>query len=260
VRALPPPETRLLVATYNIHGCVGTDRHRDIGRIAAVLAELDADIVGLQEVDSRPSRSASAQAPELARRLDMELAEGPLLLEGDGHYGNALLSRWPLRIERRQRLPHRVGEARGFIHAAVAPPAGCQWHVLVTHLSLGASSRRRQLAAVADELSVTMPTPAVLLADLNEWYGWARGLAGLGRVATLLAAPPTFPSRRPMLRLDRIALRGCRATRPAWTHRTALSAVASDHLPLLAEITAEAPTEQRGHRQAGPTVWNPVAD
>jgi endonuclease/exonuclease/phosphatase family metal-dependent hydrolase len=248
VPVLPPPdaEARLRVATYNVHACIGTDGQRDIGRVAAVLAELDADIVGLQEVDSRPSRSALAQAPELARRLRMELVEGPLLLEGEGHYGNALLSRWPLRSLRREALPRIVGEPRGFIHAAIEHPTGVEWHVLVTHLSLGMWSRRRQLAAVLHELSTRMPAPAMLLADLNEWNGWARGLSRLRRTVTLLPAPASFPSRRPMLRLDRIALYGCRPTLPAWTHRTALSIQASDHLPVLAEIAM--PPEPAGGR------------
>ena len=168
----------------------------------------------------------------------MEVAEGPLLIEGDGHYGNAILSRWPLRVERRHLLPHHVGEPRGFIHATVLPPEHCEWHVLVTHLSLGIVSRRRQLAAIVKEMATAMPAPAILLGDLNEWNSWARGLASLGRVATVLRTPPSFPTRRPMLRLDRIALRGCSSTRVSWTHRSELSQVASDHLPLLAEIEA----------------------
>lgn len=198
---------------------------------------MQADIVGLQEVDSRPSRSAAAQAVELARRLSCELVEGPLLREGDGHYGNALLTRWPVQPLRQELLPLWRGEPRGFIHAATQVPGIGEWHVLVTHLSVGNVSRRRQLVAMAGELAAT-PPPAVLLADLNEWNGWARGLAGLGRAATLLRSPPSFPSRRPMLRLDRIAVRSCIASREAWVHRSALAALASDHLPVLAELAA----------------------
>lgn len=189
-----------------------------------------------------------AQAPELARRLGMELAEGPLLIEGDGHYGNALLSRWPLRVERRERLPQWTGEPRGFIHAAVVDPTGLEWHLLVSHLSLGPLSRRRQLAVLARELAM-ITEPAVLLADLNEWLG-ARRLAVLGRVATLLPSPPTFPSGRPFLRLDRMALRGCRAVEPPVVHLTPTSRVASDHLPLKARL---------GRAAAQPGVSTPVA-
>ncbi len=203
--------------------------------MAEVLAELDADILGLQEVDSRPSRGAGPQAAELARRLGMEVIEGPLLTEGDGHFGNALLSRLPMRLQRRQRLPYRTGEPRGFIHAVVGGPAGIDWHVLVTHLSVGPLSRRLQFAAIADELAAATP-PTLLLADLNEWFARARGLERLRRAGHLLASPPTFPSRRPLLRLDRIGLVGGRLCRPAWTHAGARARLASDHLPLLAEV------------------------
>ena len=49
-----PSERRIRVVSYNIHRCVGMDGRQDPGRVAEVIRELDADIVGLQEVDSKP--------------------------------------------------------------------------------------------------------------------------------------------------------------------------------------------------------------
>ena len=201
-----------------------------------MLAEIDADIIGLQEVDSRPSRSAAAQAPELARRLGMQMVEGPLLVEGDGHYGNAVLSRWPLAIRRRERLPHWIGEPRGFLHAVATPPGGIVWQVIVTHLSLGPVTRGRQFAAIARDLDSAASEPTVLLADLNEWNGWAVGLGQLRRASIVLDGPPTYPAGRPLLRLDRIALRACAVQAGPHAHISALARIASDHLPLWAEI------------------------
>ena len=65
----------LKVATYNIHRCIGTDGREDVGRVAAVLQEIDAQVVGLQEAEARPSRTSRNQAQELARRLNLELIE-----------------------------------------------------------------------------------------------------------------------------------------------------------------------------------------
>jgi endonuclease/exonuclease/phosphatase family metal-dependent hydrolase len=226
---------RLRVATYNIHRCVGVDGKMDVGRVAAVIQELGADVVALQEVESRPSRSELNQAEVLARRLGMELAEGPLMLEDGGHYGNAVLSLCPLTIMRRRRFPRSGHEPRGFLHVVAQTKSGVAWHVLATHLSLGPVVRGAQLTSIAHELSFA-PAPAVMMGDLNEWRGWTRGLGNLRRVATLLSTQPSFPSRYPVLRLDRIALRGARALAPGKAHRTRLSRVASDHLPIVAEL------------------------
>ena len=168
----------LKVATYNIHRCIGTDGREDVGRVAAVLQEIDAQVVGLQEAEARPSRTSRNQAQELARRLNFELIEGPLLIEGHGHYGNALLSRLPVRLLRRSRFG-RIGlQARGFLHVEVADPDGPVWHVIATHLDLGPRARSAQLRVLARELGL-VPHPALIMGDLNEWRGWTRALACL---------------------------------------------------------------------------------
>ena len=91
------PTRRLRVASYNIHECVGGDGRRDPARVALVLREIDADVIGLQEVDARPSEtSASMQMQYLASTLHLHSVAGPTLQRGDGHYGNALLTRRPV--------------------------------------------------------------------------------------------------------------------------------------------------------------------
>ena len=82
---------RFRVASYNIHECVGSDGARDPARIASVLREIDADIVGLQEVDARPSEtSTSMQMQFLAAKLGLHAVAGPTVPEmrnvhGDPH-------------------------------------------------------------------------------------------------------------------------------------------------------------------------------
>ena len=51
----------LRVATYNVHGCRGMDRRRSEERIAEVIASLEVDVIGLQELDLNRRRSAGAQ-------------------------------------------------------------------------------------------------------------------------------------------------------------------------------------------------------
>jgi endonuclease/exonuclease/phosphatase family metal-dependent hydrolase len=55
---------RIRLATYNIHKCRGLDRRTSPQRIAAVIAELDADVVALQEVlDVQNGQPEFNQAP-----------------------------------------------------------------------------------------------------------------------------------------------------------------------------------------------------
>jgi endonuclease/exonuclease/phosphatase family metal-dependent hydrolase len=227
----------LKVATYNVHRCVGTDGREDVGRVAAVLAELDADLVALQEVESRPSRTRLRQGEDLARRTGRELLEGPLLFEGAGQYGNAILSRFPLAALRRHRFPRAGREARGFMRAELADGDGRAWHVIATHLDLAPRARSGQLGILAAELLLA-PFPAVLMGDLNEWRRWTRALNLLGRSGRLLPPRPSFPSRLPVLALDRIVARGAAVEEGPVVHRTELSRQASDHLPVWARLRA----------------------
>ena len=69
----------LRVASYNVRGCLGWDGRRDVARVARILREIDADVIGLQEVELRHGRSEIDQADTLAAALGMACIEGPLL-------------------------------------------------------------------------------------------------------------------------------------------------------------------------------------
>jgi endonuclease/exonuclease/phosphatase family metal-dependent hydrolase len=224
------------LVSYNIHACVGTDGKRDPGRIAAVLEALEPDVAALQEVDSRASRGGLDQAMLLARRLGMELVEGPLLREHRGHYGNAVLSRWPMAPHAEGRYGAQGLEPRGWLEVEIAEPAGPRWRILVTHLDLVGRIRTHQLAELAARLAGSAP-PAVLAGDLNEWRPWRRGvMRDLRRVAEVPAVPASFPSRHPFLRLDRLALKGARLLAGPSVASSPLGRLASDHLPLWADL------------------------
>jgi endonuclease/exonuclease/phosphatase family metal-dependent hydrolase len=228
----------LRVASYNIHACVGLDRRQDVGRIGAVLHEIGADVIGLQEVESRPGRSPTDQAEALATALDMECIEGPLLHGRHGWYGNALLTRRTVRAVRRVLFEARGWEARGAIVADLAGDQGPGWRVLTTHLDLHSRSRRRQFEVLLEELLPALSFATIVIGDFNEWWPFSRGLGALRRHAMLPFAPPTFPSRCPLFALDRMALSACRLRGRLRRHDTPLARIASDHLPIFADVVA----------------------
>lgn len=226
----------LRVASYNIHACVGHDGRQDVGRIAAVLREIGAEVVGLQEVESRHGRSTLNQAEALAEILEMTCIEGPLLRAERGWYGNALLTRRAVRSVRRVLFEDRGVEARGAIVADLSGARGEHWRILTTHLDLHLFRRRRQFDAVLNEILPAAGMPTIVIGDFNEWWPFSRGLRMLRRHAVLPFAPPTFPSRWPVLALDRMALSGGQLRGRLRRHLTPLSRLASDHLPIWADI------------------------
>jgi len=224
------------VATYNIHAAVGADGRRDLGRIAAVIEEIEPDVIGLQEVESRRSRGSADQAMRLANKLGMACVEGPMLLEGHGWYGNAILSRLPVLDQHQLRFADHSGEPRGALGVVVDDAQGGRWRLITTHLDLRYRSRFRQVQSLGHLLDTDNTGPWVLLGDLNEWRPWARALARLRQLGHVPPAPASYPTRLPLFSLDRMVLRGCRLDGPLRRHVSALSRRASDHLPIIAEV------------------------
>ena len=231
--------------TYNVHSCVGTDGVRSTGRIAETIAESYADIVALQELDHRRPRSNHIhQAQVIADELAMQFHFAPALRVADEEYGDAVLSRYPLKIERAEALPApgiRWGvETRGALWVSVEIE-GIRWQVLNTHFGLGRMERLIQAEALLGSawLGRAAPHPPVVVCgDFNSQAG--------GRVQRLLAAQlcdvqgsrhrNTFPSRFPLLCLDYIFVGKGVVVQRAEIPRTKLTRVASDHLPLLSDL------------------------
>ncbi len=226
----------MIVSTYNVHRCIGTDGRHDPDRVAAVIRELDADVVGLQEVDAKPQVEHGVdQVDYLARATGMTGIAGPTLTRHYGQYGNALLTRLPIRGVDLIDLSVARREPRGAIDAEV-DAGGVRCRLLVTHLGLRRAERSRQLAHLVSA-PPRWPGPAltVLLGDLNEW----RGLGGVRRrlpLGFMCAAPRSFPAAMPLFRLDAIAVDPGFALVGVWAHGSALARVASDHRPVYAEL------------------------
>ena len=218
---------RLILASYNIHSCVGTDRRYDPSRIVQVLHELRADIVALQEVDSRDHHGLELLG-WIAERLRMHPLAGPTLLRHTGHYGNALLTKHPTADARHINLSLPGLEPRGAIDADVVCE-GILLRVIATHLGLRPAERRVQIQQL---LNRCRDEPCVLMGDLNEWFLWGRPLRWLTALFGRTPHLRTCPAWWPLLALYRISVRPPHALLKLEVHKSPLAQTASDHLPL----------------------------
>jgi len=234
-----PRATVVRVASYNVHGGVGRDRRRDAARIAAVLAEIDADVVGLQEVDSRHEPGErDSQLRALARATGMRAVAGPTLSAPGGEFGNAILTRLPLRAADHCDLSVRGREPRGAV--AVLLDAGCgdaplEVRVAVTHLGLRGFERRWQARRLVTWLGERPVERSILLGDFNEWRPTSLVVRTLAAGAAM-GAPRSFPARAPLLALDRVFVHAPAALRSVAVHASPLARIASDHLPVVATV------------------------
>jgi endonuclease/exonuclease/phosphatase family metal-dependent hydrolase len=89
------------------------------------------------------------------------------------------------------------------------------------------------MSALAEQSS---DLPTVLLGDMNEWFAHSRMLREARKLFGATTAPKAFPAWWPLLRLTRIWCRPRRALLSIEAHRTKLSKVASDHLPVRAVL------------------------
>jgi len=232
------------LATYNIHGCVGADGRFNPDRIIGVLAELSADVVALQEVEQR-TVGGQDLLDYLAEALSITAIAGPTLLRGTWHYGNALLTRLPIRAIERVDLSVHRHEPRGALNVELDwGPRRLQ--VVATHLGLWPAERRRQARRLLALFESGRADVSVLLGDLNEWLLWGRPLRWLRRhFADTQLPPATWPARLPLLALDRIWANPGAALSAVESHRSQAARRASDHLPLSAVLT-----KHRWHERA----------
>ena len=236
----------LTLVSYNIHSGIGTDGRFDLPRVGEVLREVNADIIALQEVgDFRHMTSREDQPEHLAELLGMHMAFGPNVVRNGRRYGNAILSRLPIIKSKNYDLSIKRREPRGALRCDLDLGGGRQLHVFCLHLGLGIGERRAQegLLLSSDILrDAVRKDPVVVCGDFNYWGNGA--MPSLVRkaihdAALELGAPArTYPTRLPLLRLDRIYVDVTVKPLEIHPHRTPLSVVASDHLPLVMRFEA----------------------
>jgi len=219
----------LTVASYNIHKGQGLDGRIDMGRIAGVLEELDADLVGVQEI-FRP------QAEALGRRLGMDMQMGVTLERAEGPYGNVIFTRYPVHAFRAFDLTRYEREPRGGLRVDVEC-TGHLLHLFNVHFGLRVRERAAQVEMLVREhvLHDALTGSRVVLGDLNEWFPGA-----VGRTLRRELAGPrirrTHPAPLPLFPLDRIYWDRTLHGEGFHVHRSRLARVASDHLPVVARL------------------------
>lgn len=225
------------VASYNIHKCRGTDRLVRPGRIIDVLGEIGADLVALQEVDRRFGKRTGLLDPDLLlRETGLHLLVQSDVVDGHGWHGNALLVRGEPLFYRRFRLTLPGIEPRGAVVAELDMGEG-RFRVIAAHLGLLRRSRVDQAATLLHAFLELTPMPTILLGDLNEWRRHRRSALDVLEPYFGGQKPiASFPSRRPILALDRILGWPQGLITNLAVHDTPLARRASDHLPLKATV------------------------
>lgn len=217
---------KLHIATYNIHKGFSSFNHRLIVHEQRNhLRNLNADIVFLQEVIGHHARHArrfndwpeGSQHEFLADSVWPESVYGKNAIYDAGHHGNAILSRYPIVSWENEDISAHRFERRGLLHCEINIP---QWednlHCICVHLGLFRRGRHAQLRALNNRIRKMVPhhAPLVIAGDFNDWnektgaiLANALGLTEVFEHTTGRAAR-SFPAILPILRLDRIYVRG----------------------------------------------------
>lgn len=233
------------LVTYNIHkGIGGVDRRYRPDRIINVLHHHDADIVLLQEVTEGVPRSRRHRQVDL---LGDALGLGHRAFQRNvtlthGHYGNAILSRFPLTGVQDLDLSVPLKKRRRALVARFRPPEGRGTSVLLVncHLGLAGYERMRQLRLILDfpAIHTTRSNQSIIVAgDYNDvWETLGQRLMEPAGFHSATGHARTFPALLPVRPLDHVYFKGALTRTRGFASRIAIAKQASDHLPLVADF------------------------
>lgn len=230
--------------TYNVHSCRGSDRRLLPNRVLSVLESGAPDLVALQELDVGQSRSdALDQAAFLAEGLGMEFHFVAARACHGGHYGNAILARIPILEYRSAALPqlNDACEPRVIQRVRLDAPFG-PVDMFNVHFGLSRQERRLQVETLLSSEWLGDPSLGrrlLVCGDFNATpssFVYKR-LAAVLRDVQTKRARPTFPALLPMIRIDHIFIGPGLSLQASGVLASPLSRVASDHRPLIADLT-----------------------
>ncbi len=222
------------IASYNMRKAVGLDWRRDADRIVRVLAEINADVVVLQESDKRVGQRAGVlPQQDMFARLGYRIADLSVRPQSHGWHGNAVLYREDaVSLGSVERIVLPTLEPRGAVSMLLLQP---QLEVIGVHLGLTRRNRIAQLRALSSYLE-TVKHPVLIAGDFNAWRQDDGMGEALGDRFTIIQPGNSFHASRPIAALDRFALTGNVGYASAWVHASPLAKRASDHLPIVIDL------------------------
>ena len=227
---------KIRVASYNIHKGVGLDRKRDPERIMTVLREIDADVIALQEADRRIGQRAAVLPRTLIDDMPWQVVPVARRPRSIGWHGNALLVRRGWRVVGSAALDLPMLAPRGAA-SLDCEADGRLFRLIGTHLDLSGLRRRDQVRSLLEHVEdASRDCPTIIAGDFNQWGRLTGAMREFDGGWQVISPGRSYPSRAPVARLDRIV------TSPGWeclgaeVHHSPLAAVASDHLPIWADL------------------------
>lgn len=227
------------VLSYNIHHGAGIDGTLDLERIARVIKSASPDIVSLQEVDQRTTRSKGVdQAKELARLTGMKYVYGPSMKYGGGKYGNAVLTKFIIAKSETIPLP---GEPRSAV-CVTLKTFGTNLSVkkflfIATHIDTKKAPQIDSVPLIENLFGSTPDLPAIIAGDFNA-TPHSPTMEAFGKTwknATSQQDFFTFPVANPSKQIDYVLCRPAGKWKVVST-KVLDETVASDHRPILAEL------------------------
>jgi endonuclease/exonuclease/phosphatase family metal-dependent hydrolase len=235
----------LRIATYNIHKCVGIDRKYSPERIVKVLREIDADVIGLQEVlFGTHLHKRDDQAKFIADSLGFEFVVGKNRQIKGADYGNAIISRHSILSARNHDITVSQYEPRGCLMTEVEIMPGKTIHFADLHMGTSFFERREQVHNVLSGHVLEAAGIAghrIIVGDFNEWTNGVTTRMFRSRFNCVdpkmhLGTSRSFPGFMPLLHLDHIYFDSSFELEAAGIHRSRSALVASDHLPIFADF------------------------
>lgn len=237
---------KLRVMTYNVHRCVGSDGAEDAVRIADVVEHHRPDVLCVQEVVVAARDEDEVEQPAaIAGVLGMRHgAVGLNCRRRRGTYGNMTLTRFHVEEHENLDLSLRFNIPRGGLYTRLRLPNHAALHVVNVHLGLGGYEQPAQMRRVFDRIGEVAgrSEPVIVVGDVNDWRNkLVRGPVRKAGYRCITGdakdpGPPTFPSRAPLGAIDKMFVAGPVRVHRVHVSRLALARVASDHLPVIADL------------------------